>query len=209
MVLTFAGELGRLSLAPFERVFERLPLNGDRKPCRSQTTVGKPSTRGTQSLYAHHTSLEEWRKRLSDPASNIIYLALQPNDQFPVSSRNPSAAGLLFAHPRSHPEPLKNGCTQSLHIWLAGVSEEYRGRRCLDIMVNALIELERKQRGPEPSTMLVLTVCTTPLRFPSMWSWLKARKQWVLEREWVWGKVMLSMTEWNTTQWRSCCVGAE
>jgi ribosomal protein S18 acetylase RimI-like enzyme len=126
---------------------------------------------------SHHTSLEEWRKRLSDPASSIIYLALRPNDQLSVSSRYLSPVGFIFAHPRSHPEPLKSGYTQSLHIWLAGVLEEYRGRKCLDTMINALIELERKQRGPESSTILVLTVCTTPSRFPSMWSWLKARTQ--------------------------------
>lgn len=159
-----------------------------------------------------YTSLEEWKRRLSDPSSSIVYLVPQPdNDKSPppVSSGDdqspvPPPVAYLFAYPRSHPEPLKNGSSQSLHIWLVGVLEEYRGRGSLDIMVNALIEhLERKRWESEPPSMPTLTVCTNPTRFPSMWSWLRARTWWVLEKEFDGGKVMFSLAERCRTQQRS------
>ena len=53
----------------------------------------------------------------------------------------------LFVHPRSHPDPLKNGSHRSLHIWLAGALGEYRGSGCLDTTVNVLVDLEKKRRG--------------------------------------------------------------
>jgi len=151
---------------------------------------------------SHYASLEVWKRRLSDPASSIIYLVPQP-DQSPTLSGDdrsrllevPSKpVGFIFAHPRPHPEPLKNGSSQSLHIWLAGVLEEYRGRGCLDTMVNALIDLEKRRRRSESSPMPTLTICTTPSRFPLMWTWLRARTQWVLEKEFDGGKVLLSLT---------------
>lgn len=150
---------------------------------------------------SHRTSLEEWQRRLTDPASSIIYLVSHPDDRFPTSLGNEQSTLLptmtpvafLFAYPRSHLEPLKNGSSQSLHIWLAGVSEGHRGRRCLDTMVNALIELEKKRRGLRSSSMPTLTICTSPSRFPSMWAWLKKRTRWTLEKEWDGGKVMFSM----------------
>ena len=145
-----------------------------------------------------YTSLEEWKRRLSDPTSSIIYLVPQPNNP-PVSSGGdrppiPPPVAFIFAHPRSHPEPLKDGASQSLHIWLAGVSEDYRGRGCLDTMVNALVDLQQKRRGSDSSPMPTLTVCTTPSMFPSMWSWLRVRTRWVVEKDWEGGKVMLSLT---------------
>lgn len=151
---------------------------------------------------SHRTSFEEWKKRLSDPASSIVYLVPQHN-RSPASfgsdgqlSQIPlTPVAFLFAYPRSHPEPLKNGSSQSLHIWLTGVLEEYRGRKCLDTMVNALIDLENRRRGSESSSMLELTICTAPSRFPSMWAWLRARTRWVLEKEFEDGKIMLSLTE--------------
>jgi len=149
---------------------------------------------------SRYTSLEVWRERLSDPTSSIIYLTPQP-DQSPSSSEDDKTpivihppVAFIFAYPRSHPGPLKNGSSQSLHIWLAGVLEEYRGRKCLDTMVNALIDLEKKRWGSELSSAPVMTVCTSPSRFPSMWAWLRARPWWVLEKEFDDGKVMLSLT---------------
>jgi len=153
-----------------------------------------------------YISLEEWKRRLSDPTSSIIYLAPQPNDPPPLSGEDqppiPPPVAFIFAYQRSHPEPLKDGTSKSLHIRLAGVLEEYRGRRCLDTMVNALIDLERNRRGSESSPMstLPMTVCTNPSRFPSMWSWLRARTQWVLEKEFEDGKVMFSWTGWDHAQ---------
>jgi len=55
----------------------------------------------------------------------------------------PPLVGFLFAYPRSHPGPLKNGSSRSLHIWLAEVPEGHRGRGCLVTIVNALIDLEK------------------------------------------------------------------
>ena len=145
---------------------------------------------------SHYTSLEEWKRGLSDPASSIIYLVPQP-DQSPASSRDnqspiPPPVAFLFAHPKSHPEPLKNGSSQSLHVRLAGVLEEYRGRGCLDTMVNALIDLEERRRGSSP--MPTFTACTIPSKSPLMWAWWRARTGWVLEKELDGGKVLLSLS---------------
>ena len=147
---------------------------------------------------SRYASLEEWKRRLSDPASSIVYLAPQTNNS-PASSGDdqppvPQPVAFLFAHPRSHPEPLRDGSSRSLHIWLAGVSEEHRGKGCLDTMVNALVDLERNRRGSESSSMPTLSVCTTPSMFPSMWSWLRARTRWAVEKELRGGKVLLRLT---------------
>jgi hypothetical protein len=145
---------------------------------------------------SHRTSFE-WKRRLSDHASSIVYLVPQLRStassgdcQSPI----PPPMAFLFAHPRSHPEPLKDGSSRSLHIWLAGFLEEYRGRGCLDTMVNVLIDLEKKRRGSESRSMPTLTVCTTPSRFPLMWTWLRARTRWVVEKELDGGKALLSLT---------------
>ena len=160
---------------------------------------------------SYRASLEEWKRRLSDPASNIIYLVPRSDpDRFPASSEDsrddkspleevpgPLPVGFIFAYPRSHPEPLKNGSSRSLHIWLAGVLEEHRGRGCLGTMVNALIDLEKRRpaRGSgESSTPMPMTICTNPSMFPSMWNWLRARTRWVIEKEFDGGKVMFSLT---------------
>jgi len=139
---------------------------------------------------SHYVSLEEWKRRLPDPASRIVYLIPQPiSDQSPASSEDrddqsrleevpgPPPVGFLFAYPRLHPEPLKNGSSRNPHIWLAGVPEGHRGRGCLDTMVNALIQYLEKMRpagGSEesstPSPVPTLTVCTTPSMFPLMWA---------------------------------------
>ncbi|KAF9648627.1 hypothetical protein BDM02DRAFT_3186951 [Thelephora ganbajun] len=139
---------------------------------------------------SRYASFEEWKRRLSDPASSIVYLVHRSGR----STVPPPPVAFLFAHPRSHPEPLKNGSSQSSHIWLTGVSEEYRGRGCLDTMVDVLIDLEQQRRGSELSSMPTLTVCTVPAAFPSMWTWLRARTQWALEKELDGGKVLLSLT---------------
>ena len=150
-----------------------------------------------------YASLEEWKRRLSDPASSIIYLVPQPNNPSVSSGDDQSPTppvAFLFAHPRLHPEPLRDGSSQSLHIWLAGVLEECRGRSYLDTMVNALGDLERRRLGSESSPMPTLTVCTAPSRFPSMWSWLRARTRWVVEKDLEGGKVLLSFTGRNHIQ---------
>jgi ribosomal protein S18 acetylase RimI-like enzyme len=151
---------------------------------------------------SHYASLEVWTERLSDPPSTIVYLVPTPGRSADSSGDHqpdgiPPPVAFLFAYPRSHPEPLKNGSQQSLHIWLAGVLEEYRGRGCLDTMVNALLDHVKSELGePESLMMLTLTICTTPSRFPSMWAWLRARTGWVPEKEFEGGKVMLSFTVW-------------
>lgn len=142
---------------------------------------------------SRYASLEEWKKSLSDPASTIIYLVPQPDDG---TSSIPPPVAFIFAHPRTHLEPLRDGSSQSLHIWLAGVLEEYRGRGCLDTMVNALVDLEegRRRLRSESSSMQTMTICTNPDRFPSMWAWLRGRTRWVFEKEFDGGKVMFSLT---------------
>ncbi|KZT65515.1 hypothetical protein DAEQUDRAFT_731331 [Daedalea quercina L-15889] len=123
-----------------------------------------------QSKYA---SFDEWKRRLSAPGSVVVYLAPQTSPALPVA--------FLFTHPRHHSPPLAHGETDSLHIWLAGVTPEKRKEGCLATMVAAL--------GFIP----VLTVCTTPDVYPDMWRWLMGRG-WSVERELSGGKVMLSKT---------------
>ncbi|RPD57207.1 hypothetical protein L226DRAFT_536633 [Lentinus tigrinus ALCF2SS1-7] len=118
-----------------------------------------------------HGSLPYWQNHLKHKSSSIIYLT-------PVTaSDNPVA--FLFLIPRSTTPPLKNGASNSLHVWLAGVLPECRTGGCFTRLMNELNDVDQ------------LTVCTFPTRFPDMWRWLTSRG-WVQERELDEGKVLLS-----------------
>jgi len=124
-------------------------------------------------------SLSYWKERLSHPSSVIIYLT-------PTDTGDPeediTSVGFLFAHPRTHTPPLEAGQAETLHIWLAGVSPKWRNGGCLAKMVDAI---------PAGNGFELLTVCTTPGKFPDMWKWLQKRG-WKVERDMGEGKVLLS-----------------
>ena len=120
-----------------------------------------------------HGSLAYWQNHLAHPVSKIFYLVSASAPEQPV--------GLIFVIPRTTEPPLKNGGTDSVHIWLAGVLPEWRKSGCLTQMIQELRDVDQ------------LTVCTYPSRFPNMWKWLNSRG-WVQEREFEDGKVLLSRT---------------
>ena len=115
-----------------------------------------------------HGQLSYWKNHLAHPSSFIIYLSTAAR---PV--------GFVFVIPRTTVPALSCGASESTHIWLAGVLPEYRKAGCLARMVKELDDVE------------ILTVCTVPTRFPSMWKWLTSRG-WTQERELGDGKILLS-----------------
>ncbi len=118
-----------------------------------------------------HGSLLYWQSHLTHPSSFIVYLAPASTPDKPVA--------FVFIIPRTNSPPLRNGASDSLHIWLAGVLPDCRKGGCLTRLVQEL-------GGAE-----ILTVCTYPTRFPNMWRWLVGRG-WVQEREFDDGKILLS-----------------
>ncbi|PCH36450.1 hypothetical protein WOLCODRAFT_108724 [Wolfiporia cocos MD-104 SS10] len=129
-----------------------------------------------------YASLRLWETRLSAPAARIVYFAPVLTPDHPVA--------FLFAHPRIHTQPLSNGVSESLHIWLAGVLPEYRRTGALARMVSALCS----DGDPTHTGVRFLTVCTTPAVFPDMWTWLK-RRGWQHERDLGDGKVLMSLKQ--------------
>jgi hypothetical protein len=117
-----------------------------------------------------YASINRWKQHLSNPSSIIIYLT-PTNESVPVA--------FIFAYPRVNPEPLQQGASESLHIWLAGVRPEYRKQKCLDRMVDEL----RSDIGCLGSLQL-LTLRTVPARFERMWVWSQNRG-WAKEQETV------------------------
>jgi hypothetical protein len=132
-----------------------------------------------------YASLNLWKERLSDPSSMIISMTSLPECEKPIA--------FVFAYPRSHAKPLASGLRKSMHIWLAGVQKDFRGRKCLDTMVDELrhsMDREDATKGTKVAQML--TICTIPARYPSMWHWLQSRK-WTVEGQ-TGDKVLLSFS---------------
>lgn len=82
-----------------------------------------------------YASVDLWKSRLLNPLSVITYFTAEAGDE-PIA--------FAFVHPREFPHPLQGGENDSLHIWLAGVHEDFRRRRCLDRMVD---EVMRTAKG--------------------------------------------------------------
>ena len=131
-----------------------------------------------------YASITHWKERLSHPSSVIIYLT--PTDG---GGDTILPIGFLFAHPRTHTPALYSGHTETLHIWLAGVSPEWRKAGCMQRMVDAV--LHPSSGDPTTSGFAFLTVCTTPERFPDMWKWL-LKRGWNVERDMGADKILLS-----------------
>lgn len=129
-------------------------------------------------LTTKYASIDYWKEQLSHPSSVIIYIT-QTGTGDPEESI--TLIGFLFAHPRTHASALQSGQTETLHIWLAGVSPKSRKAGCLQKMADAI---------PSGGFDLI-SVSTYPARFPDMWNWLQKRG-WTVEREMGEGKVLLS-----------------
>lgn len=118
-----------------------------------------------------HGSLPYWRNHLRHPSSFIIYLASNIQPDIPIA--------FIFVIHRQYDPPLTNGAVDGLHIWLAGVSSEWRTAGCLTTMIRELDDIA------------TLTICTFQSRFPLMFSWLN-RRGWLQEQKFPDGKVMFS-----------------
>lgn len=122
-----------------------------------------------------HASPSFWHERMAQPASLILYMTSGNQEvEEPVA--------FLFAHLRTHEPVLSSGHSQSLHIWLAGASPDYRKNGCLGRMMDELWKSSDQQQ---------LTICTIPPVFPNMWNWLR-RRNWVVERDAEGGRILLS-----------------
>lgn len=137
------------------------------------------------------SQMEHWHSRLEHPSSSIIYLSLA---SAPVA--------LLCIYPRTHDPPIthadlhsEEGIHTTVHVWLAGVREDMRARGCLAWMMRELQSDVLCAPGPadmHTSSVSVVTICTSPAKFGTMWAWLRKRG-WAVEREFpdVPGKVQL------------------
>ncbi|KAI0923556.1 hypothetical protein AcV5_009062 [Taiwanofungus camphoratus] len=123
-----------------------------------------------------YASVFVWQERLSSPSSVVLYLSPRSRPDTPVA--------FLFAHTRTRCIALREGETESLHIWLAGVLQEWRKEGHISRMVGML------------ESVSLLTVCTTPREFLAVWNWLTKRRRPV-ERELEDGKVMLARSGWT------------
>lgn len=123
-----------------------------------------------------YASLSEWQARLTKPSSLIVYLTAEAEG---TEADTPIA--FVFAHLRTHSPPLRDGTSETLHIWLAGVLPEWRRAGCLGRLVD---EVMLEPHG-------YLTVSTIPATYPDMWNWLR-RRGWTVDRELSEGKFLLS-----------------
>ena len=133
-----------------------------------------------------HTSLDVWKKRLSSPSSIILYVT---HSGARTATEVSDVMAFLYAHPRTHTPPLRNGETETLHIWLAGVRPGRRRTGLLQMMVDKLLQ----------NATGTLTICTIPPRFPDMWAWL-TKRGWTVERDASEGRILLSKSAESSSQ---------
>jgi hypothetical protein len=127
----------------------------------------------TSSPPTHHSSLEEWHRRLSQPVSILVCgtetsLSVTSRQVTTNNKARPSFApfgpiGFIFAHRR----PCPSLPYPTLHIWLAGVSERARG---MGLFAALMDEVERHARNEGIQT---LSVCTFPATFGQMFAILQ------------------------------------
>jgi GNAT superfamily N-acetyltransferase len=130
-----------------------------------------PSPTRSSKQQPHHQLttplLDEWHKRLSLPSSVLLYAR---DTGTPSTEEGP--VGFILAHP-------KNGSTlpsQTLHIWLAGVTEQARGAGIFAALMMAFEQHARKHDIQE------LSVCTYPGKFAKMFAILQ-KTGW---KVWAW-----------------------
>ncbi|KAJ9502596.1 hypothetical protein LTR96_005717 [Exophiala xenobiotica] len=115
----------------------------------------------------HHSSLDEWHKRLSLPSSVLLYA----RDTSPSSTEG-RLVGFMFAHTKTD----SSLPCQILHIWLAGVTEQARGTGIFAALMMAVEQHARKHDIQE------LSVCTYPGKFGKMFAILQ-KTGW---KVWAW-----------------------
>ncbi|KEF62445.1 uncharacterized protein A1O9_00417 [Exophiala aquamarina CBS 119918] len=128
----------------------------------------------------HHSSLEEWSIRLSRPDSILVYSTSSSSQYSPPrlstsisTDPAPVVLGFVFAHMKSDrtlPHP-------TLHIWLAGVSEDTRGTGVFAALMSKVEDHARSL------SIGALSVATFPAKYEKMYTILQ--KQGWEEREWT------------------------
>ncbi|KIW11597.1 hypothetical protein PV08_10898 [Exophiala spinifera] len=116
----------------------------------------------------HHSSLDEWYRRLSRPDSIVVYATPPPSgsrDPEREGAPNPGdeALGFIFAHAKVDPQLP----TRTLHVWLAGTTARARGKGVFAALMKTL-EQHARTRG-----IGTLSVCTFPDTFSNMFAILQ------------------------------------
>ncbi|KAG9775176.1 hypothetical protein KCU88_g5156, partial [Aureobasidium melanogenum] len=185
----------------------RIPA-GDVSPTRIQPILDLSNLifDTARSPPTHHSSIEVWRQRLSPPlpgsglpAPILVYATATEgfksessssttnNDPIGHDDHVGSPIGqdqvgsppiaFVFAIPRTDSDPSIPSPT--LHIWLAGVSEQARGT---GVFAALMAEVEQHARQ-DRSEVKVMSVCTYPKRFGKMFAILQ-RQGWEI-RQWL------------------------
>lgn len=127
----------------------------------------------------HHSSLDAWCQRLAKPSAILVYGSSTTSS----NSDSPSLTGFIFVNPRSKDPALPY---PTLHIWLAGVSENARGTGVFAAMMDVV------ERHARDKAFEALSVCTFPERFGKMFAILQ-KQGWEV-RAWMEdGKKVLMM----------------
>lgn len=121
-----------------------------------------------------YSSITEWRTRISNEHSIVIYVTL--------SSKPTAPLGFIFAYPKTYPEIGR----QTFHIWLAGTLPNSRG---LGVFSRLMDEVSKhaQQAGYD-----MLSVTTIPRNFETMYALL--RKGGWEENSWKGDKVLMTKT---------------
>lgn len=127
---------------------------------------------GTEEGSNKYSDVTEWELRLEDKRS-IIYYAYNDGDSEPVA--------LLFAHPKIFCE-FEGEC---LHIWLAGVSENFRKQYLFTALMDSVHQYARDLK-------MRLTVCTEPSKHQAMFAYLQ-KQGWHVFHHKSLGKICLCL----------------
>ncbi|KAL6253014.1 hypothetical protein RBB50_000734 [Rhinocladiella similis] len=124
----------------------------------------------------HHSSLDEWHQRLSQPDSIILYATSCGSSD----TGGEEALGFIFAHAKLDPRLP----TRTLHIWLAGTTATARGKGVFAALMTTLAQ-HSQSRGIE-----MLSVCTFPQTFSKMFAILQ-KTDWTVQAWFEDGKKVL------------------
>jgi GNAT superfamily N-acetyltransferase len=144
---------------------------------------------GVESLSpsTHHSSLDEWMKRLSQRGSILAYVSMDrtvtdiSSATIVTWTSDGPAVGFVFAFIKTEPAIT----VPTMHIWLAGVSEQARGGGVFAALMHEVEKWARIQG------VKALSVSTHPAKYERMFSILLKQGFKVKEKNASLGKVLL------------------